>query len=68
MADTRSFDRQVADRCWQLAWQSFDLKEAQKLNAMGNKLAARARELRAQSKQSQRENLGDSGYDKRKVR
>ena len=67
MTDTRSFDQQ-ADRCWQLAWQSVDLKAAQKLNAMGNKLAARARELRAQPKQRHRETLGDSGHDKREVR
>ena len=43
-------------------------KEAQKLNAMGNELSARARELRAQPKQRQRETLGDSGHDKREVR
>jgi hypothetical protein len=32
--------------CYQLAWQCFDLAVAHELNAMGNELRARARELR----------------------
>jgi hypothetical protein len=44
MADARFFHQQ-ANRCYQLAWQSFDLAVANKLNAMGNKHTARAREL-----------------------
>ena len=36
MADARFFHQQ-ANRCYQLAWQSFDLAVANKLNAIGNK-------------------------------
>jgi hypothetical protein len=35
-----------ANWCYQLAWQCFDLTVAHELNAMGNELRARARELR----------------------
>jgi hypothetical protein len=57
MEDSRFFDRQ-ADRCWQLAWQCFHLKKAQKLNAMGNELAARARALRTLSAEGSSEGAG----------
>jgi hypothetical protein len=57
MEDSRFFDRQ-ADRCWQLAWQCFHLKKAQKLNAMGNELAARARALRTLSAEGSSEEAG----------
>ena len=35
MEDARFLHRQ-ANRCYQLAWQSFDLRVAQKLNLLGN--------------------------------
>ena len=35
-----------ANRCYQLAWQCFDLTVAYELNAMGNELRARAQKLR----------------------
>jgi hypothetical protein len=60
MEDARFFDRQ-AGRCWQLAWQCFHLKKAQKLNAMGNELAARARELRTLSAEGTAEDSRDPG-------
>ena len=47
MEDARSLHRQ-ANRCYQLAWQSFDLRVAQKLNLAGNEHTAKARELRSQ--------------------
>jgi hypothetical protein len=47
MEDTRFLHRQ-ANRCYQLAWQSFDLRVAQKLNLAGNEHTAKARELRSQ--------------------
>src|SRR5262249_51558888 len=52
MEDTRFLHRQ-ANRCYQLAWQSFDLRVAQKLNLLGlnllgNEHTAKARELRSQ--------------------
>jgi len=37
-----------ANCCYQLAWQSFDLAIAYKLNIMGNEHTAKARELRSQ--------------------
>src|SRR5215472_6272151 len=37
------FFRQQANWCYQLAWQSFDLAVAHKLNLMGNELTAKAR-------------------------
>jgi len=70
MEDSRFFDRQ-ADRCWQLAWQCFQLKNAHKFNAMGNELAARARVLRTQSAEGTPEDsrdLGGSARDKREPR
>ena len=45
MEVTHFFYRQ-ANWCYQLAWQCFDLTVAHELNAMGNELRARARELR----------------------
>jgi hypothetical protein len=45
MKVTRFLYRQ-ASWCYQLAWQCFDLTVARELNAMGNELRARARELR----------------------
>ena len=47
MEDVRFFYQQ-ANRCYQLAWQSFDLRVAQKLNLLGNEHTAKARELRSQ--------------------
>ena len=47
MEDVRFFHQQ-AKRCYQLAWQSFDLRVAQKLNLLGNEHTAKARELRSQ--------------------
>ena len=70
MEDARFFDGR-ADRCWQLAWQCFHLKKAQKLNAMGNELAARARALRTLSAEGTSEDsrdLGGSARDKRETR
>jgi len=37
---------QQANWCYQLAWQSFDLAVAHKLNLMGNELTAKARKGR----------------------
>jgi hypothetical protein len=47
MEDVRFFYQQ-ANRCYQLAWQSFDLRVAQTLNLLGNEHTAKARELRSQ--------------------
>jgi hypothetical protein len=47
MEDLRFFCRQ-ANRCYQLAWQSFDLQVAQRLNLLGNEHTAKVRELRSQ--------------------
>jgi hypothetical protein len=47
MEEVRFFYQQ-ANRYYQLAWQSFDLRVAQRLNLLGNKHAAKARELRSQ--------------------
>jgi hypothetical protein len=47
MEEVRFFYQQ-ANRCYQLAWQSFDLRVAQRLNLLGNKHTAKARELRSQ--------------------
>jgi hypothetical protein len=47
MEDLRFFCRQ-ANRCYQLAWQSFDLRVAQRLNLLGNEHTAKVRELRSQ--------------------
>jgi hypothetical protein len=47
MEDVRLFYQQ-ANRCYQLAWQSFDLRVAQRLNLLGNEHTAKARELRSQ--------------------
>jgi len=48
MEDARFLHRQ-ANRCYQLAWQSFDLRVAQKLNLLGNEHTVKARKLRSQS-------------------
>jgi hypothetical protein len=42
MEDVRFFQQQ-ANRCYQLAWQSFDLWVAQKLNRVGNEHRSKAR-------------------------
>ena len=47
MEDVRFFYQQ-ANRCHQLAWQSFDLRVAQRLNLLDNEHTAKARELRSQ--------------------
>jgi hypothetical protein len=47
MEDARFLQRR-ANRCYQLAWQSFDLRVAQKLNLLGNEHTQKARELRSQ--------------------
>jgi hypothetical protein len=44
MEDVRFF-YQEANRCYQLAWQSLDLRVAQRLNLLGNEQTAKAREL-----------------------
>src|SRR5262245_3988797 len=43
---------QQANWCYQLAWQCFDLAAANKLNAMGNKHTAKARELSWQERKA----------------
>jgi hypothetical protein len=48
MEDVRFF-YQGANRCYQLACQSFDLRVAQRLNLLGNEHTAKARELRSQN-------------------
>jgi hypothetical protein len=47
MEDVRFFYQQ-ANRCYQLAWQSFDLPVAQRLNLLGNEHTAKARNLGSQ--------------------
>jgi hypothetical protein len=47
MEDVRFFYQQ-ANGCYQLAWQSFDLRVAQRLNVLGNEHTAKARDLRSQ--------------------
>jgi hypothetical protein len=47
MEDVRFFYQQ-ANRCYQLAWRSFDLRVAQRLNVLGNEHTAKARDLRSQ--------------------
>ena len=44
MEDVRFFLQQ-ANRCYQLAWQSFDLWVAQRLNLLGNEHRSKAREF-----------------------
>ena len=51
MADAHFFHQQ-ANWCYQLAWQCFDLAVANKLNAMGNKHTAKARELSWQERKA----------------
>jgi mannose-6-phosphate isomerase-like protein (cupin superfamily) len=45
MEDVRFFYQQ-ANRCYQLAWQSFDLRVAQRLNVLGNEHTAKETEGR----------------------
>jgi hypothetical protein len=47
MEDARFFHQQ-ANRCYQLAWQSFDLPVAHKSNLVGNEHIAKARERHSQ--------------------
>ena len=46
------FFHQQANWCYQLTWQCFDLAVAHKLNLMGNKLTAKARELWSQERKA----------------
>ena len=62
MEDARFLHRQ-ANRCYQLAWQSFDLRVAQKLNLLGNEHTAKARELRSQ--ESKRDARGEIGRSRK---
>jgi hypothetical protein len=57
MEDVRFFYQQ-ANRCYQLAWQSFDLRVAQRLNLLGNEHTAR--ELRSQNGRTSDEETGRS--------
>jgi len=59
MEDVRFFHQQ-AKRCYQLAWQSFDLRVAQKLNLLGNEHIAKARELRLREAKGTLDELVDS--------
>jgi hypothetical protein len=59
MEDVRFFHQQ-AKRCYQLAWQSFDLRVAQKLNLLGNEHTAKARELRLREAKRTLDELVDS--------
>ena len=59
MEDVRFFHQQ-AKRCYQLAWQSFDLRVAQKLNLLGNEHTATARELRLREAKGTLDELVDS--------
>jgi len=58
MKDLRFFYQQ-ANRCYQLAWQSFDLRVAQRLNVLGNEHTAKARELRSQEMAERHKKLVD---------
>ena len=59
MEDVRFFHQQ-AKRCYQLAWQSFDLRVAQKLNLLGNEHTAKARERRLREAKGTLDELVDS--------
>jgi hypothetical protein len=59
MEDASFFYRQ-ANRCYQLAWQSFDLRVAQKLNLLGNEHTAKAHELRSQNGRTSGDETGHS--------
>ena len=61
MEDVRFFHQQ-ANWCYQLAWQSFDLAIAHKLNIMGNAHTAKARELRSAQEPKKR----DAGSETRR--
>lgn len=56
MKDTHFFYQQ-ANWCYQLAWQSFDLTVAHKLNVMGNELTAKAREIQESEERPTRPQL-----------
>ena len=47
-------------QCYQLAWQFFDLRVAQKLNLLGNEHTAKARELRLREAKGTLDELVDS--------
>jgi hypothetical protein len=49
---TRVSSVSKANWCYRLAWQSFDLAVAHKLNLMGNELTAKGRELRSQERKA----------------
>jgi len=53
MEDARFF-HQRANRCYQLAWQSFDLQVAHKLNRLGNEHKAKARELGSHGREAKK--------------
>src|SRR5215468_1719126 len=60
------FFHQQANWCYQLAWQCFDLAVAHKLNLMGNKLTAKARELWSQERKArQTQKLVDPRSDEK---
>jgi len=54
------FFYQKANRCYQLAWQAFDLRVAQRLNLLGNEHTAKARELRSRNGRTSDEETGRS--------
>jgi hypothetical protein len=58
MEDMR-FLYEQANRCYQLAWQSFDLRVAQRLNVLGNEHTAKARELRSQNGRASNQETSD---------
>jgi hypothetical protein len=58
MEEVRFFYQQ-ANRCYQLAWQSFDLRVAQRLNVLGNEHTAKARKLRCQETPERHKKLVD---------
>ena len=60
MKDVRLFFYQQANRCYQLAWQSFDLRVARRLNLLGNERTAKARALRSQNGRTSDEETGRS--------
>jgi hypothetical protein len=59
MEEARFFQHQ-ANRCYQLAWQSFGLWVAHKLNLLGNEHRSKAREfIRRQTDWAPEKKLGD---------
>ena len=67
MEDARFLHRQ-ANRCYQLAWQSFDLRVAQKLNLLGNEHIAKARKLRSQESNGTPDEPPIDAFDSRGLR